>query len=90
MKIAVIGLGRMGHAVAERLLGHHDLVLWNRTPEKGKDLLGERSTWASGPAGRCSGRRRRRDQHARRQRPARPAFWGGGTGVESSHRRHLG
>jgi 3-hydroxyisobutyrate dehydrogenase len=50
VKIAVIGLGRMGHAVAERLSGKHDLVLWNRTPEKGKDLLGDRSTWANTPA----------------------------------------
>jgi 3-hydroxyisobutyrate dehydrogenase len=40
----------MGHAVAERLSGKHDLVLWNRTPEKGEDLLGDRSTWANSPA----------------------------------------
>jgi 3-hydroxyisobutyrate dehydrogenase-like beta-hydroxyacid dehydrogenase len=33
MWVAVLGLGRMGHAVAEGLSGRHDLVLWNRTRE---------------------------------------------------------
>jgi 3-hydroxyisobutyrate dehydrogenase len=55
VKIAVIGLGRMGHAVAERLSGQHDLVLWNRTPEKGKDLLGDGSTWADSPSDAVQG-----------------------------------
>jgi 3-hydroxyisobutyrate dehydrogenase-like beta-hydroxyacid dehydrogenase len=39
MRIAVLGLGRMGHAVAERLLStHHDVVVWNRSPGKAGDL----------------------------------------------------
>lgn len=42
MRIAVLGLGRMGHSVAERLSGSHDLVVWNRSPEKAKDLVGPR------------------------------------------------
>ena len=55
MKIAVIGLGRMGHAVAQRLSGEHDLVLWNRTSEKGSDLLGDHTTWADSPADAVQG-----------------------------------
>ncbi len=40
MRIAVLGMGRMGRAVAERLLdGGHDLVVWNRTPGKSPELL---------------------------------------------------
>ena len=35
MKVAFIGLGRIGTAMAERVLaGGHDLMVWNRTPEK--------------------------------------------------------
>jgi 3-hydroxyisobutyrate dehydrogenase len=39
MRIGVAGLGRMGSAIAERLneVGH-DLVVWNRSPEKTKKL----------------------------------------------------
>ncbi len=37
MRVAVLGLGRMGHAVAEGLSGRHDLVLWNRTREKASE-----------------------------------------------------
>jgi len=55
VKIAVIGLGRMGHAVAQRLSGEHDLVLWNRTSEKGSDLLGDHTTWADSPADAVQG-----------------------------------
>lgn len=40
MKVAILGLGRMGHAVAERLAHSHELVVWNRSPEKAKDLVG--------------------------------------------------
>jgi 3-hydroxyisobutyrate dehydrogenase-like beta-hydroxyacid dehydrogenase len=40
MRIAVLGLGRMGHAVASRLLETgHDVAIWNRTPGKGDDLI---------------------------------------------------
>jgi 3-hydroxyisobutyrate dehydrogenase-like beta-hydroxyacid dehydrogenase len=41
MKAAFIGLGRMGQAMARRLLdGGHDLGVYNRTPEKLKPLIG--------------------------------------------------
>jgi 3-hydroxyisobutyrate dehydrogenase-like beta-hydroxyacid dehydrogenase len=48
MRIAIIGLGRMGHALAERLLDDgHQVSAWNRTPgraaalqERGATVLG--------------------------------------------------
>lgn len=40
MRLAVLGLGKMGHALAERLLdGDHELTVWNRTAHKGDDLV---------------------------------------------------
>jgi 3-hydroxyisobutyrate dehydrogenase len=40
MRIAVLGLGRMGAALAGRLLEEgHDLVVWNRTPGKAGELV---------------------------------------------------
>jgi len=40
MKIAVLGMGRMGQAVAQRLLdGGHELVIWNRTPGRASELV---------------------------------------------------
>jgi 3-hydroxyisobutyrate dehydrogenase len=40
MKVGMIGLGRMGEALATRLQGcGHDLVVWNRTSEKAKGLV---------------------------------------------------
>ena len=40
MKIGIIGLGRMGAALATRLQGcGHDIVVWNRTPDKAKGLV---------------------------------------------------
>lgn len=39
MQIAVLGMGRMGHAVAGRLRATgHDVVVWNRSPGKADDL----------------------------------------------------
>jgi 3-hydroxyisobutyrate dehydrogenase-like beta-hydroxyacid dehydrogenase len=33
MRLAILGMGRMGHALAERLLsGGHEVSVWNRTP----------------------------------------------------------
>ena len=41
MKAGFIGLGRMGQAMARRLLdGGHDLGVYNRTAEKLKPLIG--------------------------------------------------
>lgn len=40
MRIAVLGMGRMGRALAGRLLGDdHDLVIWNRTSGKAPELV---------------------------------------------------
>jgi 3-hydroxyisobutyrate dehydrogenase-like beta-hydroxyacid dehydrogenase len=40
MRLAVLGMGRMGHALAERLLGgDHEVTVWNRTPDKADDLV---------------------------------------------------
>jgi hypothetical protein len=39
MKVGFIGLGRMGQAMAQRLLGEgHEVAVFNRTPEKAKPL----------------------------------------------------
>jgi 3-hydroxyisobutyrate dehydrogenase len=39
MKIGIAGTGRMGEAIGSRLLGlGHELTVWNRTPEKTKEL----------------------------------------------------
>lgn len=47
MKIAVLGLGRMGHAVAHRLLdGGHELTVWNRSPGKADELVAAGATEA--------------------------------------------
>ncbi|MFE1290515.1 NAD(P)-binding domain-containing protein [Streptomyces sp. NPDC058751] len=40
-KIALLGLGHMGSAMARRLLGaQHPLTVWNRTPAKAGPLVG--------------------------------------------------
>lgn len=40
MKIALLGLGRMGQALGQRLLdGGHDLTVWNRSPGKAGELV---------------------------------------------------
>ena len=39
-RVAVLGLGAMGHAIAARLLGAgHDLRVWNRSPGKDEELV---------------------------------------------------
>ena len=39
MKIGIAGTGRMGAAIAQRLMGlGHELAVWNRTPEKTRPL----------------------------------------------------
>ena len=49
MRIAVLGMGKMGHAVAGRLLeGGHEVTVWNRSPGKADDLAGEGATDRSG------------------------------------------
>src|ERR1700694_64454 len=51
MRLAVLGMGRMGHAVAERLLGgDHEVTVWNRSPHKADDLLAKGAREAATPA----------------------------------------
>lgn len=50
MKIAVLGLGRMGREVAGRLLaGGHDVTVWNRSPGKDGELRAIGAGLASSP-----------------------------------------
>lgn len=47
MKLAMIGLGRMGMNMARRLLGgDHQVVAYNRSPEKTEELVSEGATGA--------------------------------------------
>jgi 3-hydroxyisobutyrate dehydrogenase-like beta-hydroxyacid dehydrogenase len=51
MRVAVIGMGKMGHGLAERLLGGgHELTVWNRTPHKADDLIAAGAREAATPA----------------------------------------
>lgn len=51
MKIGIIGLGRMGTALATRLQGcGHALIVWNRTPDKAKGLVEAGAVLAGSPA----------------------------------------
>src|SRR3546814_8309609 len=58
VKVAFIGLGRMGQAMARRLLeADHDLVVYNRTPEKLAEIasLGAGVSKSIGEAARHGG-----------------------------------
>jgi 3-hydroxyisobutyrate dehydrogenase len=49
--IAVLGLGAMGKAIAQRLLGGgYDLTVWNRTPGKDEELVASGARSAETPA----------------------------------------
>jgi len=51
MKVGVSGTGRMGSAIATRLLASgFDVVVWNRTPAKTKPLVDAGATSAQSPA----------------------------------------
>lgn len=57
MKIGFIGLGRMGRAIATRFVGAgHDVVVFNRTPEKTRDLAAAGAKVAACIAEACQGR----------------------------------
>lgn len=57
MKIGFIGLGRMGQAMARRILGGgHDLVVYNRTSEKTVELVNDGARAASSVAEACEER----------------------------------
>src|SRR6266566_4800187 len=50
-RVAVVGLGAMGSRIARRLLdAGHELVLWNRTPEKAAELVAASAKLAESPA----------------------------------------
>ena len=56
MKVGFIGLGRMGRGMALQILGGgHELVVFNRTPEKASDLAEAGARVASSIAGACEG-----------------------------------
>lgn len=51
MKVGVAGIGRMGAAIAERLLKHgHQVAVWNRTPAKAQAMTQHGATVAATPA----------------------------------------
>lgn len=51
MRVGLAGLGRMGAAMAERLIETgHDLVVWNRSPAKAEALAAKGATVAATPA----------------------------------------
>jgi 3-hydroxyisobutyrate dehydrogenase-like beta-hydroxyacid dehydrogenase len=57
MNIGFIGLGRMGSAIASRIVnGGHDVVVYNRTPGRAGDLLELGATEASNVAELCENR----------------------------------
>jgi 3-hydroxyisobutyrate dehydrogenase-like beta-hydroxyacid dehydrogenase len=56
LKIGFCGLGQMGAPMAERLLlAGHELVVWNRTPEKAERLVRAGATRAGSPAEAAAG-----------------------------------
>jgi 3-hydroxyisobutyrate dehydrogenase-like beta-hydroxyacid dehydrogenase len=57
MKIGVVGLGRMGSQIARRVLGAgHELIVFNRTPDKGAPLREAGAAIATSLRDACAGR----------------------------------
>lgn len=56
MNVAFIGLGRMGRGMASRLVDRFDLVLFNRTPGPGTDLVPQGARIADSVAAACEER----------------------------------
>jgi 3-hydroxyisobutyrate dehydrogenase-like beta-hydroxyacid dehydrogenase len=51
MRVAVLGMGNMGRALARRLLTHgYDVRIWNRTPGKAAEVVEAGAVEASSPA----------------------------------------
>ena len=51
MHIGIAGTGKMGSAIAKRLLGlKHEVTVWNRTPQRAQPLLDLGAAWAESPA----------------------------------------
>ncbi len=56
MRVGFIGIGRMGSAIAGRVLaGGNTLTVWNRTPEKAAELARRGAQVASSVAEACAG-----------------------------------
>jgi 3-hydroxyisobutyrate dehydrogenase len=56
MKIGIAGTGRMGAAIAQRLMGlGHELTVWNRTPAKAQELAAAGAKVAATPAALAEG-----------------------------------
>lgn len=50
MHIGIAGTGKMGSAIAKRLLSlNHQVTVWNRTPERARPLLDLGAGWAKSP-----------------------------------------
>lgn len=57
MRVGFIGLGIMGSRMAANLQKHgHQLVVYNRTPEKARPLIDQGAVCAVTPAGRWPSR----------------------------------
>lgn len=55
-RVAFVGLGRMGHGMASRLLAAgHEVVVSNRTRDKAADLVGAGARWADSPRAAAEG-----------------------------------
>ncbi|MFI4926445.1 MAG: NAD(P)-dependent oxidoreductase [Burkholderiales bacterium] len=51
MKLGIAGTGKMGSAIARRLLSlGHEVTVWNRTQERAQPLLKDGAQWAATPA----------------------------------------
>ena len=49
-KVALIGLGRMGHGMAGRYLdAGFDVAVWNRSKAKAEDLIARGARWSTSP-----------------------------------------
>src|SRR5260370_34482866 len=56
MRVAFIGLGRMGHGMAGRYLdAGFTVAMWNRSKAKAEDLIGRGARWAASPADAAAG-----------------------------------
>jgi 3-hydroxyisobutyrate dehydrogenase-like beta-hydroxyacid dehydrogenase len=57
MRVAVLGMGRMGQALARRLLKHeYAVTVWNRTPGRAAEVLGEGAVEAASPEEAATGK----------------------------------
>ena len=55
-RIAFLGLGRMGQGMACRLVTKgHDVVVWNRSPDKAKPVVQLGARLATNPAAAVAG-----------------------------------